>query len=116
FALFGPGQGFLLRVDHGQAYRLVGVGLDPVFLVVRQLGLVEDGFDGAFRHARSAIDALVGIDVEHFGVAVEAVHRADGDTVSETATLAIVGYDERHGSGGSLVPHPATNNSFGIGP
>jgi len=60
----------LLGVDDGQAHRLLGVDLDPVLLAVRQLRLVEDGFDRALGDAGAAIDALVRIDLEHLGVGV----------------------------------------------
>src|SRR5688572_1444391 len=54
FAFFGARQRVLLGVDHRQARRLVGVDLDPLLLVVRQLRLVEDGLDRALGDARAA--------------------------------------------------------------
>jgi hypothetical protein len=72
------------------------VDLDPLVKVLRELCLVEDRFDGALRDAGAAVDALFGIDVEHLGVSMEAIDRANCDAVGETALAAVVGYHEGH--------------------
>src|SRR5262249_53270018 len=79
-------------------------------LVVGELRLVVDGLDRAFRHTSATIDALARIDVEHVGVAVEAIHRADGDTIGETAGFAVVRDDESH-FWAFLVPSARGSNS-----
>src|SRR3954453_14309426 len=52
------------------------VGLVVVLPLVRGVVLVEDRLDRADRLARTAVDALVGVDVEHPGALVDAVDRA----------------------------------------
>src|SRR5690606_20418293 len=86
-----PGLG-----DRRQARRLLGVDRLPLRQLLGQLGLVVDGLDRALRDARAAVDALIGVDVEHLVVAVEALHGTHGDTVGEAAALAVSGDDEGH--------------------
>jgi hypothetical protein len=88
----------LLAVDDRQVGGALGVDLDPFPLVVRDLFALEDRVHWALRDAGAAIDAHLGIDVEHLVVAVEAVHRAHGHAVREPATQAVIRYDGRHGS------------------
>ena len=57
----------------------LGVSVDPSFFALRDIGVCENGVYGAFGDARTAIDALVGIDDE-VGVGFsESLDRADGD-------------------------------------
>lgn len=73
-ALFSARQRILLVVDNRQRRGKLRVGLDPGALVVGELSFVVDGFDGAFRDTRPAVNAFIGIDVEHLSVAVKAIH------------------------------------------
>src|SRR5439155_10093283 len=80
-----------LRVDRRELLPLAG---DVV--------LVEDRGDRAHRLARAAVDALVGLDVEHPPALVDAVHRAlvdAGPVLHVDAGLA-----DRVGHGGFLPP------------
>ena len=52
------------------------VGLVVVLPLLRHVVLVVDGFHRADRLARTAVDALVGVDVEHPLALVDAVHGA----------------------------------------
>src|SRR6185295_6193094 len=89
-------------VGHRQVSRLLEVDLDPRAQVLWQLGLVEDGLHRALRHTGAAIDALLGIDVQHLLVSVEAVDRTHRDAVGETALAAVVGYHEGHDGKSSI--------------
>src|SRR5437660_5862101 len=72
-AQLGPGDVLVLEVDL--------VDLDEAGLRVGDVFLREDGVDGAGVNAGPAIDALVGVDVDHAVLVglVDAVDRADLD-------------------------------------
>src|SRR5690606_16773984 len=91
-----------LLAHDGELRSALGVDLQPVLLVLGQLRLVVDRLDRTLRHARSTIDTLVRIDVEHLVVPVKTLDRADGDTIRESAPLAVVSDDEGHAA--SLPP------------
>ena len=55
-------RGNLLTND-GIVWSFVDVYLSPVGIVLRHIGISENSFNGAFRYARIAIDARVGIDI-----------------------------------------------------
>src|SRR5438477_215997 len=65
----------------GLLLEVVGVDLDEVPPLLRDLVLGEDGVDRAGIDAGAAVDALVGVDEVHVGriVGVDAVDRADLD-------------------------------------
>src|ERR1700682_5114911 len=60
-------------------FEIVGVDLDEIAPLLRNLVLGEDRVDRTRIHARTAIDALVRVDVIHVCriVGVDAVHRTD---------------------------------------
>ena len=57
---------------------------------------MEDRLDRAFRHAGLAVDAFVGMDVNHLVSLVEAFHGADHHAVGVLAGEAGLGDDVRH--------------------
>src|SRR6478735_2502502 len=59
-----------------QVVEEVGVRADISVPLVRRVVLVEDRLDRANRLARTAIHALVGVDVQHPAALVDAVDRA----------------------------------------
>lgn len=59
---------------------------------------VVDRFDGTFRDARLAVDAMVWVDEKHVFALVEAVARADRDTTRVFASATGFSNDERHWS------------------
>src|SRR5258708_6744113 len=63
---------------------------------LRDGGFVEDRLNRAFRHAGLAVDAVVRVDVQHLLALVEALHRADRDTVGVLAAVTGLGDDEGH--------------------
>src|SRR5262249_43581014 len=61
---------------------VVGVGLVVVLPLIRDVVLVVDGFHRADRLTGTAVDAFVGLDVEHPAAFVNAVHGAFFDARS----------------------------------
>jgi hypothetical protein len=55
-----------------------------------------DRFDRALAHTRTAIDAILRIDIELPVVAVKALARADDNAVRELAITAGFGHDVGH--------------------
>lgn len=55
-----------------------------------------DGLDRAFVDARIAVDALDWVDIEHLVALVEALTRANNDTISIFTAKARFGYDVCH--------------------
>src|SRR5690606_14483271 len=79
------GDDRVVLVDHaylggaaGRAHIVeeLDVGLVVVLPLVRKVVFVVDRLDGAHRLARTAVDALVGVDVERAVAFVDAVHGA----------------------------------------
>ena len=68
--------------------RELGIDLDEVELIGRDVFLGKNGTFRAFGHAHGAVDAFVGIDCEEVGAFVEAVNRTDVHTVSALAVDA----------------------------
>src|SRR5262245_5317014 len=87
---------FLLR-NHGTLRRHFGVEGDEVFLIFGQVVLVEDGLDGACRHAGLAVDAFIRVDVENLLPLVEALYRANDDAVRVLAAKAGLANNVGHG-------------------
>jgi hypothetical protein len=48
--------------------------VDPVLW---HIILIENGFYGTFGYAGAAVDAFIGMDVDHFGIFIETVDWAD---------------------------------------
>lgn len=53
------------------------VELNIVAPLLRHIILIENGFYWAFRNASAAVDAFVGMDVDHIGVFIEAIDWTD---------------------------------------
>jgi hypothetical protein len=70
-------QGRNLLADDWIVRRLVNVDLSPVGVLIRDGGIREDRLHGAFRHARVAIYAGVGVDIETVRQFMERLDRAD---------------------------------------
>src|SRR5688500_17877667 len=60
---------------------LVGVELREGGPLSGDVGLGEDGLDGALRHTGLTVDAVGGVDVEHLFIDVEALDGADGHAI-----------------------------------
>src|SRR5262249_17684358 len=67
------------RLDAGVVLEELLVHLNELLPVRRRLVLGEDGLDGADGLAGAAVDALIGMDVEHGLALVDAIHGADLD-------------------------------------
>ena len=52
---------------------------------------MEDRFDGAFRHASFAIDALIRMNVQHLLTFIKTFNRADDDAIGVFAAKARLG-------------------------
>src|ERR1019366_2687290 len=70
------------------------IQLEPAFKT--RLGVRKDGFGRTLRLAHTAIDALFRINDEHVVAFVEAVDRANLDTIHILHFDAVVGNDEGH--------------------
>ena len=100
--LVGVGGWFALAVDVGPFFRVFSVDVEP-FLGVG-LGIGNDGLDRAFRFADAAIDTLVRVDHQHILALVEAIHRANFNTVHQFALDAALDDNIGHGP---LLREPA---------
>jgi len=58
--------------------------------------LVEDCINRAFMGARLAVDAVIGIDIQHLLTFVKAVAGADNNAISMLAAKAGSGHDKGH--------------------
>jgi hypothetical protein len=65
-------------------------------IIFNQLVLSENGRSRAFRDTRLAIDALIGVNVQHPLPVVKTMGRTDDDTVGESAPKAPLGHHVRH--------------------
>src|SRR4029077_20010713 len=74
----------------------LGIELLEVLLSRGQLLLGEDRLDRAFGLAQRAVDALLRIDGEEVRSLVEAVDRANLDTIHVLALDAVFGDDKSH--------------------
>src|SRR3990170_1778753 len=99
-----PGSGGLEGLHLGPGSRLVlepeGVDLGVLLLALGHVVLGEDGGDGAGRLAGTAVDALVGVDIElavYAFLVVDAVHWTDVDAGLVENVDARVDDDVRHG-------------------
>src|SRR5262249_52605951 len=75
---------------------------------------MENRLDGAFRHARLAVDALFGVDVQHRLPLVKALHPAHDDAIRVFAIETRLSYDVSHYSilSREFVVFPGKNPSF----
>jgi hypothetical protein len=89
------------------------VELDERLPFFRHVVFVEDGFDGTLGHARFAIDALIGVDVENFLAFVEAFNGANDHAIGVLASKARFANDVRHESRSSKRKPKLQNKAGG---
>ena len=82
--------------DIGPSLGILPVHLEPFFEARLRVRL--DGVHWAFRLAHPAIDALVGVDHQHIGALIEAIHGANFNAVGIFAFDAYFGDDISHRS------------------
>src|SRR5712664_3855673 len=93
---WGDGSGLGGRLDPRVVLEELLVQLDEALPLLGGLVLREDRLHGAYRLARAAVDALVGMDVEHVLPFVDAVDRAYLDARLVLHVDARLGDDVRH--------------------
>jgi hypothetical protein len=76
--------------------RHLGVDLNVILHVVWHVIFMKNGFHGAFGDTSLAIDALVGVDVQHRFPFVKALDWAHDDAVRVSAPIAGLGNDMSH--------------------
>jgi len=74
-------QGGYLLADHWIIWSFVNVDLCPMLILLRNIGVGKDRFDGAFRHAGIAIDARICVDVKAVRQLMKCLDRANGSTI-----------------------------------
>jgi hypothetical protein len=89
-------QGVFFLGDHRQLQRHLGVQFGEACPLFRNVVFVEDGFDGTFRDAGFAVDALVGMDVENQFAFVETLDGANDDAIGVLAIEARFANDMSH--------------------
>jgi len=62
----------------------------------RHIVFVENGFDRALRNAGLTVDAFIGMNVDHFGILIKALTRANLQASLVFAAFARLSYDHRH--------------------
>jgi hypothetical protein len=77
-------------------FRLVSIDLDVTGPFFGHFIFVENRFDRAFRHASFAIDALIGVDVEHRVAFVKALDWANDNAIGVAATITRLGDNMSH--------------------
>jgi hypothetical protein len=90
------GRCWLLGRNVGPGFGILAVEVEPPVEI--RLGVGLDRVDRALRLADAAIDALVGMDDEHVVALVEAVDRANFDTIGVFALDANFSDDVGHRS------------------
>ena len=106
-AFLRPRQGFLLVADRWKAPTALGIDADPMPLVIGHVENLVDGMDRAGGYACAAVDAYLGIDVGALLVCVEASHRTHRYAIGETAQVAVIRHDMRHGENREDLEHGA---------
>ena len=89
------GRRLFFRYDVGPFRRVFSVKLQPEFRRLR-FSVGKDRFRRAFRHADTAVDALLRVDNEHVLAFVEAVHGTYLHAVRVLAFDAVLGDHKRH--------------------
>ena len=97
FPFGSVGQGFLADIDHRPLAGEFGIQFKEVLLAFGDVVISKDGTDRAFRFTQRAVDAFIGIDDEEIGAFMEAVHRADIDTVGVFAFDTVFNNNVGHG-------------------
>jgi hypothetical protein len=57
---------------------------------------IENGFDRALWNTGFAVDAFIGVDVDHIGILIKAITWANLQTSLVFAAFAWLSYDHRH--------------------
>src|SRR5574341_526788 len=99
-----------LARDVRPLHRVVGVELEP--LLGLGIGVGQDRLGRALGLAHAAVDALVGMDDEHAGALVKAIHRAHLDAVHVLALDAVFGDDVSHEARIKSVTSPKRTRSM----
>jgi hypothetical protein len=89
-------ESVFLLVDHRALGCLLCVESGEVFPFLREVVLVEDRLDRALRNTGLAVDALIRMDIEHLCPFIEAIDRADNDTIGVLAVEARLGDNVSH--------------------
>ncbi len=84
-------QRLLLLCDDFTNLRLLGVERDVILPFIRNVILVENGFYRALRYTGLAIDALVGVNVQHGLTLVKTFDGTNNNTICIAATIAGLG-------------------------
>jgi hypothetical protein len=92
-----PGERLFLFRDDGTRFGQLGIEFFEIGPFGGQVILVENGFHGAFWHARFAVDAFCWVDVQHLFTLIEAFDGADDDTVGVFAPETGLCNDVSHG-------------------
>jgi hypothetical protein len=81
-------QGGNFLADNRIIRGFVNIDLRPVRVLLRDVGVREDGLDRTLRHARIAINAGIGVDVEPVGQFVKCFDRTNGRAIRILAVHA----------------------------
>src|SRR5688572_7190426 len=83
--------------DRGTLRRHFRIERCKRLLILGQIVFVENSFHGTLWNARLAVDAFVGVDVEHLLTLVEAFDRTHNHAVGVLAPKTRLGNDVSHG-------------------
>jgi len=75
----------------------LGVEVDPVLHLFREIGIRIDGLDRTFVDTGIAVDAGVWVDIKSVGRLMKSVNRADSHTGGEFAVNTRFSYNVSHG-------------------
>ena len=92
----GVGHRFFLLGNDRTLRRQFGVERCVVLPFGRKIVFVEDGFDRTLRDARFAVDALIGMNIEHRLALVETLYGANHNTVGVFAVETGFGNNVGH--------------------
>ncbi len=87
---------FAARGNHWPLLGELGVEGDKIFLAGRDIVFGVNGFGRAFGFAEGAIDAFVGVNHEEIRAFVEAIDRANFNTIGVFAADTVINDDEWH--------------------
>ena len=97
FPVIGIGQMFFHAGDAWPVFREIGIDLNKLHLVFRQIFFGVDGIDRTFWDTNRAVDALIGVDDQEIGAFTKTVNWANVYTVSVFALDAGLGNYVCHG-------------------
>ena len=91
---------FFLSDDWAFArFRLLGIQFQIALPFIRHVIFMKDSFNRTLRNACFAVNAFLGVDVEHLVALVETFHGANDDAISVFASVAWLGNDVSHSGG-----------------